>query len=95
MYACTYFGLDETGAVALEGAGQPHLEALGKVADGLGERSRDRSQHVWDKKVHDALVEEKVTGTDEVDHRLTAGEDEQLLLWELVFRLLFRNALSE
>ena len=95
MHECTYFRLDETGVVALEGAGQPHLEALGKVADGLGERSRDRPQHIRDKKVHDALVEEKVAGTDEVDHRLTAGEEQQLLLWELVFRLLFWNALSE
>lgn len=95
MQAYTHLRLDEIGAIALEGAGQPHLKALGKVADGLGECSRDWSQHVRDKEVYDTLVEKEVTCADKVDHRLTAGEQKQLFLRELVLRLLFRYALSE
>lgn len=90
----SYLRLDEIGAVALERTGQPHLEALGKVAYGLGERSRNGPQHVWDKEVHDALVEQEVAGTDEVNHRLTAGEKKKLLLRELVLRFFFCDAFS-
>ena len=52
---------------------QPALQALGKVADGLGECAWDWPQDIGDEKVYYALVEDVVTSVEVVNDRLTAG----------------------
>lgn len=74
----------EGGVVALETTSQPALQALSKVADSLGERAWDRVEHVGDEEVHDALVEGVVTGVDVLHHRMTGGEEEELLLRQVL-----------
>ena len=79
IYIYIYLGLVEKGTVSLDGVRQPHLKALGKVTNGLCESAWDGPQYVRDEEVHNALVEEVVTGTDIVCDRLEAREKEELL----------------
>ena len=68
----------------MQAAGQPGLQALGKVPDGLSEGPRDGTQHLWHQEVHDALVEDVVTEVEVVHHWLTAGQQEQLVTGKLL-----------
>ena len=81
MYANVYgyLGLDENGGVAVDGACEPGLEALGKVPDGLRECAWNWPEDVGDEKIYDALVEEVVTGTDVVCDEVQTGQEEEFL----------------
>ena len=68
----------------MDGAGQPHLEALCKVAYGLSEGARYRMEYVGNEEVHDALVEQVVTCTDIVYDERETRQQEELLFRELV-----------
>ena len=62
-------------------ARKPALKALGKIADGLGKGAWYWPEHIWDEKVHNALIEDVVTSVEVVDDGLTARQKDNLLLW--------------
>lgn len=78
-HRATYFGLDQVSRVATQTAGQPGLQTLGKVPNGLSEGSWDGSQDFGDQEVHDALVQDVVAGVEKFDDGLAAGKEEQLV----------------
>lgn len=71
------------GGVGLEAVGEPRLEALCKVADGLSEGAGDGAEDVGNQEVGNALVEDVIAGAQVVEDGLAGGEQNQLLLREL------------
>lgn len=77
---------------ALHGGHQPALQAFGEIAHRIGERTRDRAQHVRYQHLHQALVELVVDRADELLHRRTAGQRVQFVLAQELLLLAFVGA---
>lgn len=75
----------------MDTAGQPALQVLCKVANGLRQCRRNGTQNIGDEKVHNALVQDVVTGAQVVKNGLATRKQDQLFLWQVLPRFIFNS----
>lgn len=61
--------------------GEPGFQTFGKVSNCLSKRSGNWTEDFRHQEIHNALVEDVITGVEKVYDRLAAGEKEELVLW--------------
>ena len=71
----------------MQTAGEPSLQALGKVPNSLCQCSRDGAKNLRHQKIHDALVENVVTCVEVIYDGLATGQKKEFVSGKLLVRL--------